>query len=371
MNNQPLLMNSQSKEFAVVYFCSDKTTSEIPVSWLTENESACWWPPSRYASSYIVNKYNPDPQTWTKHAVKVEFYCASLKLARKKADDLNCTTEDDDLQRGRGQRKLKRIIKDKGDKSDSESDNSHDSPPHIENHRQVSSLRHDFNVLDIPIVIAEEDGAYSQAMEHEIPVVSNMYAVSDASEGSSRKSQGYPTNQELKDSMDRLIKQSAELQQDLKQILLYQKSIDKRLSKIEQNKQQISVNNDNSALTSLLPINSINRLQEFEDLLTSNEEIRDAFKRYISNIGGKSPRDNVYRIFSKIYSNNLANLCSWLGQRNNFRVCDLHSMKMIKDAVMLLFSIKENEFEAIAKEWFRLAKNRIIQANKKNKKNQD
>ncbi|KAK4885862.1 hypothetical protein RN001_002133 [Aquatica leii] len=168
--------NSQNKEFAVVYFCSDKTTSEIPVSWLTENESACWWPPTRYASSYIVNKYNPDPQTWTKHAVKVEFYCASLKLARKKADDLNCTTEDDDLQRGRGQRKLKRIIKDKGDTSDSESDNSHDSPPHIENHRQVSSLRHDFNVLDIPIVIAEEDGAYSQAMEHEIPVASNMYA---------------------------------------------------------------------------------------------------------------------------------------------------------------------------------------------------
>ncbi|KAK4882248.1 hypothetical protein RN001_005567 [Aquatica leii] len=304
-------------EFAVVYFCSDKTTSKVPVKWLTENGNVCWWPPTRYASAYIVNKFEPDPRTWTKHAVKVEFYCASLTLARKKADDLNCTTDDDVQQRGRGQRKLKTCTKFKGDSADSETDtngkfwkciklnlyiflfyfDSHAELPQIDNYRSLSSLRPNINILDFPIVIAEEGGGYSQAVGN---TISNTYAVEVV----------YFFYSNPVYSLDLLLKQIGELQQQTKEILLYQKSIDKRLSNIEQNRHQFTANKDHSMLMSLLPINSIDALKQFEALLISNEEIQDGFKSYISNVGGKSPRDNVYRIFEKIYTNDLANLCS-------------------------------------------------------------
>ncbi|KAB0801048.1 hypothetical protein PPYR_05402, partial [Photinus pyralis] len=51
---------------------------------------------------------------------------------------------------------------------------------------------------------------------------------------------------------------------------------------------------------------------------------------FISSIGGRNVKDNIHRCLKSIFSNEAATKCSWLGQRGNFRVCDLSSITVLK-----------------------------------------
>ncbi|KAK5643694.1 hypothetical protein RI129_007539 [Pyrocoelia pectoralis] len=80
---------------------------------------------------------------------------------------------------------------------------------------------------------------------------------------------------------------------------------------------------------------------------------------FISTIGGREVKDNIHRCLKTIFTNDAATKCSWLGQRGNFRVCDLASITTLKDVIQSTYTITQKQFEVICSEWFRLAKLRI------------
>lgn len=60
---------------------------------------------------------------------------------------------------------------------------------------------------------------------------------------------------------------------------------------------------------------------------------------FIKRIGGNTATDNVKAIFAnpkRIFTNELGTQCSWLGQRNNFKICDLSLMAIIKGTHLFL-----------------------------------
>lgn len=61
---------------------------------------------------------------------------------------------------------------------------------------------------------------------------------------------------------------------------------------------------------------------------------------FIKRIGGASGTDNVKAILKRIFTNELGTHCSWLGQRNNFKICDLSLIAAIKSMCFRLFAFK-------------------------------
>lgn len=63
------------KEYAVVKILEDGGTcySEIPSNWLVQvnNEyTQCWWPNAECSSQLIINRENPNPESW--HLIDIE-----------------------------------------------------------------------------------------------------------------------------------------------------------------------------------------------------------------------------------------------------------------------------------------------------------
>lgn len=50
----------------------------------------------------------------------------------------------------------------------------------------------------------------------------------------------------------------------------------------------------------------------------------------ILQIGGKNEKDFVRRALAVTFDDNLACMCSWTGQKNNFKIGDTHIMLSIK-----------------------------------------
>ena len=126
-------------------------------------------------------------------------------------------------------------------------------------------------------------------------------------------------------------------------ILLYVKSMDARLRSLET--KDVKQAEDLVMIENRLPIRSIEALQQFEIELAFNEDFKSKFvspnwspnptdfgfqASYIKVIGGRHGKDNINRILKRVYSNELGVKCSWLGQRQNYRVCDLLNIKLVK-----------------------------------------
>ncbi|KAJ3619401.1 hypothetical protein MTP99_005086 [Tenebrio molitor] len=133
--------------------------------------------------------------------------------------------------------------------------------------------------------------------------------------------------------------------------------MDSRLRDLES--RDIKEAEDLLMIESRLPLRSIDSLQQFEIELAFNEELKSKFVQYIKGIGGRHAKDNINRILKRVYSNELGTKCSWLGQRQNYRVCDLVNIKLMKDEIIKAHALKELEFESYASEWFRLSRLRL------------
>ncbi|XP_031328237.1 uncharacterized protein LOC116159405 [Photinus pyralis] len=99
--------------YAVVTFLNndDEETdeyysSEIPMSWLCENNTKCWWPAqSKNVTSLITREVPPNTDKWDLEEIKVDILGVSLEKARKLADNLDYVSTDD-AEKGRGKRKV-------------------------------------------------------------------------------------------------------------------------------------------------------------------------------------------------------------------------------------------------------------------------
>ncbi|KAB0799806.1 hypothetical protein PPYR_07686 [Photinus pyralis] len=77
-----------------------------PSVWLTTDKRQCWWPNSLNARPYMVKSEKPNEQ-WKLYDIEVEGYSSTLEGARKKAENPEYTsTQEDVTLAGRGHRKI-------------------------------------------------------------------------------------------------------------------------------------------------------------------------------------------------------------------------------------------------------------------------
>ncbi|KAE9522769.1 hypothetical protein AGLY_016810 [Aphis glycines] len=77
------------------------------------------------------------------------------------------------------------------------------------------------------------------------------------------------------------------------------------------------------------------------------------------SIGGSDCKHFVKRALIKLFTNKLATLCSWTGQKNNYRLVDHQIIKSLKTISRELYKNDENTFEICIKEWFRHVAQRL------------
>ncbi|XP_011858065.1 PREDICTED: uncharacterized protein LOC105555651 [Vollenhovia emeryi] len=116
--------------YAVVLFPQEGTYSEILTSWLTEDNNKCRWPRTRNVT-FFLKKNSPPHEDWLLFDVKVQCYCETLEKARKKAEDANYVTSNDEST-GRGKRIIhEKQFDDMYDTCDGNTDNDSDVPPQL------------------------------------------------------------------------------------------------------------------------------------------------------------------------------------------------------------------------------------------------
>ncbi|KAK4879402.1 hypothetical protein RN001_007548 [Aquatica leii] len=361
--------------FAVVYFHEDKTYSEIPTNWLSEDRTSCWWPKSKNPNLLMTKSVVPN-ESWDQFEVSVQCYTNTLGSARKKAEDSDYSTSSME-DRGRGKRKKNKI-----NSQSSESDESRTAtPPPIitkfaKQRKNKENLSITSNIHEASVIIYEEDLNLSDVKylqestvvplsivtDENLPStqtantsrnVTPTYSINSASRTMTPQSSCLTNS--VEDKLNTLINTCAAINQ-------YVKSIDNRLKLLENDAQKpVEIS---PIFVEKLPIQTLEDLKEFESLLTSNEN-KIQLANFIKTIGGRHPKDCVHRILKRIYSNRLGVHCSWLGQRNNFRVCDLRNMIIIKETMIAAYHFKENDFESYASEWFRLSKLRLTREQQK------
>ncbi|XP_045483192.1 uncharacterized protein LOC123688634 [Harmonia axyridis] len=73
---------------------------------------------------------------------------------------------------------------------------------------------------------------------------------------------------------------------------------------------------------------------------------------------GNGSRDFMIRCLKRSFTNDMAELCSWTGQKDNYKVADSPVMKILHSAVKKTTGVFEKDFEIYVKDWLRHAKQR-------------
>ncbi|CAG9764321.1 unnamed protein product [Ceutorhynchus assimilis] len=109
-------------------------------------------------------------------------------------------------------------------------------------------------------------------------------------------------------------------------------------------------------ISKLLPVESLEKLEELE-LRIQNESDRESLFQVLQYIGGTSEKSCVVRCIEKLLSNQCGMFCSWTGKKGNFKIKDLESVQVVKDAVRISFpQIKDDVFERAIRSWLQFAK---------------
>ncbi|XP_012542409.2 uncharacterized protein LOC105840152 [Monomorium pharaonis] len=104
----------------------------------------------------------------------------------------------------------------------------------------------------------------------------------------------------------------------------------KKLENVIKKSTKFNLETNDVLIAEFLPLNTVERIKEFESLLKNTEEAVTQFKEYILKAGGNSPKANIQRILGKIFTNECAMNCFMKGIQNNFRVGDLYLMKIVR-----------------------------------------
>ncbi|XP_024893595.1 uncharacterized protein LOC112468586 [Temnothorax curvispinosus] len=105
-----------------------------------------------------------------------------------------------------------------------------------------------------------------------------------------------------------------------------------------------------------LSLSFIDNFLTFEDMLKTDQEAFMQVVNKVMLIGGKHEKDFIRRSLSATFSDDLASMCSWTGQKNNYKIGDTHTILSIKKAFRAIFPWNtEKDFEHFVMEWFRFA----------------
>ncbi|CAG9820088.1 unnamed protein product [Phaedon cochleariae] len=362
--------------FAVVKFISENSdtdeeiVSEIPISWLTKNNTFCKWPPEKYCSLYISRSFPPE-ENWIEYPVAVEYICDTLTEAKQKAKG-NIEVEDvgrgcrtikpleyfspaEEEEKARGQRKKEGKTVSKKDNPNSTERNYHAD--------FMTFLNREANSEETNPIINEDSGSDSLSEQDQTSnldlqpavAINNIQLKSIEGTGSLISGHSSPTTSTVKDDqmkkfdekLDSICNFLATLKLDLEEIK------EKMDTMTPQQKFEIE------KFPFQPPFKSLTEIEELEQYL-SIEEQRKCYIQFLRNIGGNDHKDYTTRICKSLLTNTVAELCSWLGRKNNFAVGHLQCTNLAFGVVHHKTRCSRKEFETVFSEWLRHAKQRRL-----------
>ncbi|XP_025266762.1 uncharacterized protein LOC112638764 [Camponotus floridanus] len=362
----------------------DDLYSEVPISWLQrkDNKQLCYWPPRTINAKPLITNYtNPNVESWNLYEVDVIKYCTSLESARKSAADSNYeTTDEDRLGRGKRQRISYNRFSSEEEENDvpqscktykrkANSMNKISAIPACPDNLRLNN-NNENNVNDM------NDFPLSQSYEKRKSSCTNPSSNSEPSEKINISQlpiileDGAPLSAPFEGMRGCLEDSNMKINRNLKEILRSQatsnlilQDIKERMHRIEDVMRNqapvLTKSSEDSLIAELLPLQTIEAIRNFDLLLHNTNEAVTQFKQFLLRIGGNNPRDIIHRILSKIFSNECAINCSWKGIRNNFKVSNLYFIKIVKREIIFKhLNFTEVEFDNIAAEWLRFAKQR-------------
>ncbi|XP_025987209.1 uncharacterized protein LOC105203730 isoform X2 [Solenopsis invicta] len=373
--------------YAVVQFPKEGTYSEIPTSWLTNNFTQCRWPITKNPTIFI-KKSSPPEADWLLYDIKVECYCETFEKAQKQAEDANYATCEI---RECG----KRIIHEKqidntytcNDNVDDDCDSSLQLCKVPQKKLKTDTSQDSFGKQSF----CDKQLYKNQSSCEKVSQIAAEKSFSTSNHSLCNKSQTWIVNP-LQASNIVDFDESVALESEIKvqnldfisttsplaiieklipicmETLKYVKSIDQRLKVLERNINMVEPNivepKDMFEESHLkLPINSIENLKRFEEDL-ENAETKANFIEFMKKIGGKDNKNMIQRCMNRLFTNEFGIACSWHGRRNNYRICDLKCINILKN-MLRAKGVDECDFETKASDWFRHSKMRYERENKK------
>ncbi|KAF5302290.1 hypothetical protein FQA39_LY10329 [Lamprigera yunnana] len=335
-----MMFNQIDEKYCVVQFihpnkCRDEIFSAVPSSWLTA-DGCCLWPKANVRSCII--KCKPPSKDWDKHAMKLCGKYGTYQLALRKerklsnySSDSN-TTESESL--GRGLRIKKTKIS--------------------EEHSELESDQND-----------ESDSSITESIPSAIPDHDDFETILE--NGQEEIIQPVANNET-----------SAVILKQLIELKVICSRLDSRLETIEKmiNTGKASVAFQNYSLLPNLPLNYIEELTSFEEVLSSVDG-KMQLTNLLEMIGGSNLKDGLKRGLCKLFTNQLGSKCSWTGAKGNFPLKELSVIQCLRGLLYSFLDLsyypeyqatalkvnfvemKEAEFEEMAKLWFRQASLRL------------
>ncbi|XP_071647800.1 uncharacterized protein [Temnothorax longispinosus] len=332
----------QSKRYAVVEF-DDSDFSVVPTIWL-EEPNYCYWPEGIRNIRTLIIREIPIKSSWNKYECHIlNTYESALKAEKEAVASSQSETES---KRKRKRTKftdyvdvpepprMNRLCESDTAGSSQENENTTvNSSQENENttvkvvhddNRNVTITEH--NMDNIPVLFEDNIAL--------ITLINDLKMILSGIEAK-------VTN----------IKEKQE--QSLSQI---QETTNLILAKI--NSEQYSKESivQDTKIGQYLPLSSIDNFLTFEDMLKTDQEAFMQVVNKVMLIEGKHEKDFIRRSLSVTFSDDLASMCSWTGQKNNYKIGDTHTILIIKKAFRAIFPRStEKDFEHFVMEWFRFA----------------
>ncbi|XP_039313114.1 uncharacterized protein LOC105203730 isoform X5 [Solenopsis invicta] len=319
--------------YAVVQFPKEGTYSEIPTSWLTNNFTQCRWPITKNPTIFI-KKSSPPEADWLLYDIKVECYCETFEKAQKQAEDANYATCEI---RECG----KRIIHEKqidntytcNDNVDDDCDSSLQLCKVPQKKLKTDTSQDSFGKQSF----CDKQLYKNQSSCEKVSQIAAEKSFSTSNHSLCNKSQTWIVNP-LQASNIVDFDESVALESEIK----------------VQNLDFISTTS---------PLAIIENLKRFEEDL-ENAETKANFIEFMKKIGGKDNKNMIQRCMNRLFTNEFGIACSWHGRRNNYRICDLKCINILKN-MLRAKGVDECDFETKASDWFRHSKMRYERENKK------
>ncbi|KAK4875394.1 hypothetical protein RN001_011816 [Aquatica leii] len=292
----------EKRKYSVVHFTDEGNVSVVPTSWILEIENGdndkyeCWWPKKNVRKAIQLASR---PSThWDLFAVDVlgvyDTYEMGLKYERKWIKESDASESDNHV--GRGQRrKFRKNFS--NEESETESD-----------------------CLEVENIVEEllvEDDLINRA-----EIVEEIH----------RKQ--CEMDQVLQIFSERLLNVEVKLPATMHSAL----------------------NNTGNDLLPKKQFSTVEELQEFEN--NFSEETNKQLICHLKLCGGRDFKDAIKRYLKLLFSNSLARICSWTGQKHHYKVKDMKIMRVIKEAVSSSFNVNTSDIEVVIMDWFRYAAQR-------------
>ncbi|KAG5881065.1 hypothetical protein JTB14_014944 [Gonioctena quinquepunctata] len=107
-----------------------------------------------------------------------------------------------------------------------------------------------------------------------------------------------------------------------------------------------SVDTSDDVIKECLPLKTIDGLLNLEDLLDNNKLAASQFMNKLVLVGGSDYKNLIRRCLEQIDDEDeLAQYCSWTGQKRNFKISDSKTMDILKPSVKTVFNATTDRVE--------------------------